>query len=74
MDSDKREIGFIAEEVAEVLPEVVSFEADGTTALGLDYSRLTAVLVEAVQTQQEQINDLRAQLDALRSEMIALRR
>jgi hypothetical protein len=45
----------IAEEVGEVVPEVVSWEANGKDASGVDYSRLTAVLIEAVKQQQTEI-------------------
>jgi trimeric autotransporter adhesin len=54
-DSGKHEIGVIAEEVGQVLPEVVSYEANGKDASGVDYSRLTALLIEAVKQQQKQI-------------------
>jgi Chaperone of endosialidase len=52
-DSGKHEIGVIAEEVGQVVPEVVSFEKNGKD--GVDYSRLTALLIEAVKQQQKQI-------------------
>jgi hypothetical protein len=53
--SGKHEIGVIAEEVGQVVPEVVSFEENGKDAQGVDYSRLTALLIEAVKQQQRQI-------------------
>ena len=42
------DIGFIAEEVGAVLPEIVVYEANGIDAIGMDYSKLTPLLVEAV--------------------------
>jgi hypothetical protein len=42
-DSGKREIGVSAEEVGQVVPEVVSDEENGKHAHGVDYSRLTAL-------------------------------
>jgi trimeric autotransporter adhesin len=54
-DNGKREIGVIAEEVGAVIPEVVSWEANGKDASGVDYARLTAVLIEAVKEQQAEI-------------------
>jgi hypothetical protein len=54
-DSGKHEIGVIAEEVGQVVPEVVSYEKNGKDAQGVDYSRLTALLIEAVKQQQRQI-------------------
>ena len=69
----EEQIGFIAEEVAETLPEIVSFEADGKTARGVNYSRVTALLVEAVKDQAEEIEALRSDRDnevnALRAEL-----
>jgi hypothetical protein len=59
----KRQVGMIAEEVAPVLPEVVSF-SDGAPQ-GIDYSRLTAVLIQAVKEQQEEITRLKARLDSI---------
>ncbi|MBI3656466.1 MAG: tail fiber domain-containing protein [Acidobacteria bacterium] len=47
-ETKKHDIGLIAEEVGEVIPEVVAFEANGTDAQSLDYARLTALLVEAI--------------------------
>jgi hypothetical protein len=61
-DSGKHEIGVIAEEVGQVVPEVVSYEANGKDARGVDYSRLTALLIEAVKQQQQEITALRTQL------------
>ena len=60
--SGKHEIGVIAEEVGEIVPEVVSYEANKKDAQGVDYSRLTALLIEAVKQQQKQIAALRSQL------------
>jgi hypothetical protein len=58
----KRDLGFIAEEVGAVLPELVAYEDNGTDAKSLDYARLTALLVEAIKEQQRQIEALRAEL------------
>ena len=61
-DSGKHEIGVIAEEVGAVVPEVVAWEKNGKDAEGVDYGRLTALLIEAVKQQQKEISALRAQL------------
>jgi hypothetical protein len=52
-------MGMIAEEVGKVVPEVVSYEANGVDATGMDYGRLTPVLVEAIKQQQQQIQQLK---------------
>ena len=72
-DSGKHEIGVIAEEVGKVLPEVVSYEKNGQDASGVDYSRLTAVLIEAVKQQQKQIAAQREQVRILRTKLSQLR-
>jgi trimeric autotransporter adhesin len=54
-DSGKHEVGVIAEEVGQVVPEVVSYEENGKDARGVDYSRLTALLIEATKEQQREI-------------------
>ena len=60
---NKKQIGFIAQDMLEVIPEVVS-GSDG--ALGLSYGQLTAVLVKAVQEQQKEIDELKGQVRALK--------
>jgi len=42
------DLGMIAEEVGEVLPEIVDYEKNGIDAIGMDYSKLTPLLVEAI--------------------------
>jgi Chaperone of endosialidase len=51
-DSGKHQIGVIAEEVGAVVPEVVTWEKNGKDAQSVDYSRLTALLIEATKEQQ----------------------
>jgi hypothetical protein len=58
-ENDKCTIGLVAEEVGEVIPEIVTYEENGKDARGLDYSRLVAVLIEAVKEQQGQIEELK---------------
>lgn len=50
----KNEIGFIAQDVAKVIPEICALDSNGE-GRGIDYSRLTSILVGAVKSQQEQI-------------------
>ena len=52
--------GLIAQEVQEVLPEVVKTRDDGF--LALDYSKMMGLLVEAIKEQQIQIEELKAQI------------
>ena len=57
----KHDIGMIAEEVAEVIPEVVGYEDNSKDVSSMDYARLVALLVEAVKEQQKEIADLKTQ-------------
>tara|TARA_Y100000592_G_scaffold25148_1_gene39588 strand:+ start:133 stop:2838 length:2706 start_codon:yes stop_codon:yes gene_type:complete len=54
-ESGHKDFGFIAEEVGKVLPQLVSYEPGGKNAIGMDYSKITSLLVECVKQQQEQI-------------------
>jgi len=51
------DMGLIAEEVDEILPEVVSRDDEGKI-IGISYNSLTGLLVEAIKAQQEQINKI----------------
>jgi endosialidase-like protein len=66
-DDGKREIGVVAEDVDKVVPEVVSHDPETREVQGVDYSRLAALLIEAVKSQQAEIALLRAQVEQLRS-------
>ena len=59
---DKPQIGFIAQEVLKVLPELVTQDEEGYYAM--DYGRLTAVLTGAVQELHQMLIDRGEQLDA----------
>ena len=63
-DNDKRSnhYGFIAEDVNEVLPGLVSYSPDGKP-MGIQYSKMTAVLLEAIKEQQVQIDELKSMLN-----------
>lgn len=68
------DIGFVAEEVGAVLPEIVSWEANGTDAQSLAYDRITALAIEAIKQQQRQIEEQATELRRLRDEVSELRR
>lgn len=65
-DTGKHEIGLIAQEVEQVIPELVERDAQGLGSVA--YTRLTAVLVEAVKAMQGEIADLRNELRKLKGE------
>ena len=57
------DIGFIAQEVAEVVPSLCHGSEEGGYAL--DYPSMNALLVEAVKQQQQQIKALSAKVEKL---------
>jgi hypothetical protein len=59
----------IAEEVGAVVPELVSYEANGKDARSVDCARLTALLIEATKEQQREIRDLRSELRQTRQSL-----
>jgi len=63
-DTKKDDIGFIAEDVNLVLPELVQIN-DGEIE-GMNYSKITAVLVEAIKEQQKQITELMNEVKKLK--------
>ncbi|MEK7813032.1 MAG: tail fiber domain-containing protein, partial [Candidatus Desantisbacteria bacterium] len=73
-ENGKHDMGMIAEEVGEVIPEIVDYEENGTNATGLDYSRLVAVLIEAVKAQQAQIESQQERISILEEEIEKLKK
>ena len=57
------QIGLIAQEVEEVLPEIVRTDKDGMKSV--DYSKLSVVLIEATKEQQKKINSLEERIEKL---------
>jgi hypothetical protein len=51
-----KQIGFIAEEVGKVLPELVEWESDGVYAKSLKYDRINALTVEAIKDLDKSLN------------------
>jgi hypothetical protein len=68
----RADVGLIAEEVAQVLPELVTYEADGTTIRGLRYAPLVAVLLEAAKGQQAALDRATDTIESQRTEIDAL--
>ena len=55
------DVGLIAEEVGDHMPELVSKDKEGNVE-GVKYSKLTSLLIKAVQDQQKQIDELKSLL------------
>lgn len=56
--STKNEAGLIAEEVYKVLPNLVSLDEKGKP-YGIQYTKLTAYLIESIKALKKEINDLK---------------
>lgn len=61
-------IGFIAQDVQEIIPELVKESLlisgeEGETKLGVEYSKLVVVLTNAIKEQQKQIDELKQKID-----------
>jgi len=68
----KPDLGFVAEDVADVLPELVSWSEEGVKANGLKYGHMTALAIEAikdlrdeVRARDEKIDDLTKRLERM---------
>jgi excisionase family DNA binding protein len=56
------QIGFIAQELEELLPELIITDLNGYK--GIDYQKVTAVLANAIGEQQDQIDELNEHFDS----------
>tara|TARA_R110002074_G_scaffold19571_1_gene62234 strand:- start:584 stop:1735 length:1152 start_codon:yes stop_codon:yes gene_type:complete len=64
-ESKEREIGFIAQEVNEVAPELVTY-AEDVDQYGVKYGNTTALLVEAVKELTQQVKDLKQEIKEIK--------
>ncbi len=68
--NDKKQVGFIAQEVKELVPELVDgFEGDVSKGeiLSLNYNGITPILTKAIQEQQKEIETLKAEIETLKA-------
>jgi hypothetical protein len=66
--------GFIAQELQQVFPELVSEGEDAQKTLAVNYQALIPLLVNALQVQQEQIRQQEARIQKLEAELQRLQR
>lgn len=69
----QHDLGFVAEDVAAIDPLLVVYNDSGEIE-GVKYKQLTAVLVNAIQSQQSQYASLQAQNTTLQAEVATLRK
>jgi hypothetical protein len=62
-----KELGFLAQEVEEVVPAVVATGDDENATKRVAYDRLTALLVAALKEQSAVVDALKARVEALES-------
>jgi uncharacterized protein YlzI (FlbEa/FlbD family) len=67
LEPGRKNIGFIAQELENVVPEVVVTGSDGYKAVA--YDKITAVLTEAIKEQQKQIESYKSQLQFLQEKV-----
>jgi len=67
VDYEIHQIGMIAQEVEQVIPDLVHENSEGTKVL--EYTHLTAVLVEAIKEQQNQIETLKQTVQELSTKL-----
>jgi hypothetical protein len=60
---NKTEIGFIAQDVQKILPQLVQEGRDANKTLALDYNSIIPILTRAIQEQQSQIETLLVERD-----------
>lgn len=60
-----KDVGMIADDVSEIFPELVSYENEKPS--GIKYSKMVSLLVEGMKEQQTQIEDLKAEIKALKN-------
>jgi hypothetical protein len=58
-------VGFIAQEMQEIVPEAVSGDPDGEEMMSMDYGRITPVLVAALQEATNEIKALKQRVSEL---------
>jgi len=67
----KSDIGFIAQDVQKVVPEIVHTDAS-TTLESIDYARLTPLIVGAIQEQEQKIEAQQKEIDELKAQLHAI--
>jgi hypothetical protein len=63
--NNKDQLGMIAQEVEKITPELVDTSSDGIKSV--NYSQMTALLIEAIKEQNNRINQLKTDIDMLKS-------
>lgn len=65
-DKRKKHIGVIAQDLLKVVPEVVSVPEKAADMHSVDYSKLTALLIEGMKEQQKEIELLKQEINSMK--------
>jgi len=68
--TDNKDIGFIAQDVKKIIPEIV-YGSEGE--LTLSYGQITSVLTKGMQEQQKEIENYKTEIADLQSQVKSLR-
>lgn len=68
---DKRQIGFLAQELQKIFPEAVTLGSDGFYTIS--YTTLIPVVVQGMKEQQQQVNELKQTVEMLVKEIEKLK-
>ena len=68
VDPNKRQIGVIAQEVNEVLPEVVTYAKD-VDEYGVQYGNMAGLFIEAIKELNAEIKELKAEIEDLKKRL-----
>lgn len=71
--NDKQDLGFVAEDVAKIEPLLTTTNDSGEVE-GVKYDRISAILVNAVKEQQEQIKEQQEQIKLQQQQIDALKK
>jgi hypothetical protein len=63
----EKKVGVIAQEILEILPEVVSQDETGTYSVA--YGNISAVLIEAIKELTNTVKEQQKQIDELKSKL-----
>jgi hypothetical protein len=65
-DTNKKQIGFIAQDIEKIIPEVVYTDNSEEAYKSISYGNLTALLVEGIKELQKEVNSLREEIKFLK--------
>ena len=68
----KHDLGFVAEDLGAIVPELVEWNANSKEALGVRYDRIGVLVLGAVKEQQKQVVTLQNENVALRQQLADL--